>query len=41
MDNNLAERALRAQARDGKNYTFLASDRCGRTAAILYTVTGS
>ena len=41
IDNNLAERMLRAQAIGRKNYTFLGSDRGGRTAAILYTMTGS
>jgi hypothetical protein len=41
IDNNLAERLLRAQALGRKNYTFLGSDRGGRTAAILDTMTGS
>jgi transposase len=41
IDNNLAERMLRAQAIGRKNYTFLGSDRGGRTAAVLYTMTGS
>jgi transposase len=41
IDNNLAERMLRAQALGRKNYTFLGSDRGGRTAAVLYTMTGS
>jgi hypothetical protein len=41
IDNNLAERMLRAQAIGPKNYTFLGSDRCGRTAAVLYSFTGT
>jgi transposase len=41
IDNNLAERMLRAQALGRKNYTFLGSDRGGRTAAVLYTMTSS
>src|SRR5258705_13536934 len=41
IDNNLAERMLRAQALGRKNWTFLGSDRGGRTAAILYSLTGS
>jgi transposase len=41
IDNNLAERMLRAQALGRKDYTFLGSDRGGRTAAVLYTMTGS
>ncbi len=41
IDNNLAERMLRAQALGRKNYTFLGSDRGGKTAAVLYTMTGS
>ena len=41
IDNNLAERMLRAQALGRKNWTFLGSDRGGRTAAVLYSVTGS
>jgi hypothetical protein len=41
IDNNLAERMLRAQAIGRKNYMFVGSDRGGRTAAVLYTMTGS
>jgi hypothetical protein len=41
IDNNLAERVLRAQAIGRRNWTFLGSDRGGRTAAILCTMTGS
>jgi transposase len=41
IDNNLAERILRAQAIGRKNYTFLGSDRGGRTAAVLYSFTGT
>ena len=41
IDNNLAERMLRAQAIGRRNWTFLGSDRGGRTAAILYSLTGS
>src|SRR5262249_15209067 len=41
IDNNLAERMLRAQAIGRKNYTFLGSDRGGRTAAVLYSFTGT
>lgn len=41
IDNNLAERSLRAQAIGRKNYLFVGSDRGGRTAAILYSLVGS
>jgi transposase len=41
MMNNLAERMLRAQALGRKNWTFLGSDRGGRTAAVLYSLTGT
>jgi hypothetical protein len=41
MMNNLAERMLRTQALGRKNWTFLGSDRGGRTAAVLYSFTGS
>jgi transposase len=41
IDNNLAERMLRAQAIGRKNWTFLGSDRGGRTAAVLYSFTGT
>ena len=41
IDNNLAERMLRAPAIGRRNWTFLGSDRGGRTAAVLYSLTGS
>ena len=41
MMNNTAERMLRAQALGRRNWTFLGSDRGGRTAAVLYSLTGS
>jgi hypothetical protein len=41
IDNNLAERMLRAQAIGRRNGTFLGSDRGGRTAAVLYSFTGT
>jgi hypothetical protein len=41
IDNNLAEGMLRAQAIGRRNWTFLGSDRGGRTAAILYSFTGT
>ena len=41
MMNNLAEMMLRAQAIGRKNCTFLWSDRGGRTAAVLYSLTGT
>jgi transposase len=41
IDNNLAERMLRAQAIGRRNWTFLGSDRGGRTAAVLYSLTGT
>jgi transposase len=41
MMNNLAERMLRAQAIGRRNWTFLGSDRGGRTAAVLYCLTGT
>jgi hypothetical protein len=41
VDNNLAEQMLRAQALGRKTWTFLGSGRCGRTAAILYSLTDS
>lgn len=41
IDNNLAERMLRAQAIGRRNWTFLGSDRGGRTAAVLYSLTGA
>ena len=41
IDNNLAERMLRAQAIGRRNWTFLGSDRGGHTAAVLYSLTGT
>jgi transposase len=41
IDNNLAERMLRAQALGRRNWTFLGSDRGGLTAAVLYSFTGT
>jgi hypothetical protein len=41
IDNNLAERMLRSQAVGRRNWTFLGSDRGGRTAAVLYSLTGT
>ncbi len=37
IDNNAAERALRAIAVGRKNYLFFGSDAGGETAAVLYT----
>jgi Transposase IS66 family/IS66 C-terminal element len=39
IDNNTAERALRAVAIGRKNYLFFGSDVGGKTAAVLYTFT--
>jgi transposase len=39
IDNNPAERALRAVAIGRKNYLFFGSDVGGETAAVLYTFT--
>ena len=39
IDNNAAERALRAVAIGRKNYLFFGSDVGGETAAVLYTST--
>jgi transposase len=39
IDNNAAERALRAVAIGRKNYLFVGSDNGGHTAAVLYTMT--
>src|SRR5262249_14333572 len=39
--NTPAERMLRAQAIGRRNWTFLGSDRGGRTAAVLYSLTGT
>ena len=41
IDNNAAERALRAIAVGRKNWIYCGSDRGGRTAAILYSFTQS
>jgi hypothetical protein len=41
IDNILAERMLRAQAIGRRNWTFLGSDRGGRTAAVLYSLIGT
>jgi transposase len=41
MDNNAAERALRAVALGRKNYLFAGSDRGGQSAAVLYSLIGT
>jgi len=41
IDNNTAERALRAVALGRKNYLFAGSDNGGETAATLYSLLGS
>jgi transposase len=41
IDNNAAERALRAVALGRKNYLFAGSDRGGNRAAILYSLIGT
>jgi len=41
IDNNVAERALRAVAIGRKNWMFAGSDAGGQTAAVLYTVLGT
>ena len=41
IDNNAAERALRACAIGRKNWMFCGSDNGGRTAAVLFTMTAS
>jgi hypothetical protein len=38
IDNNAAERALRAVAVGRKNWVIVGSDRGGRTAAVLYSL---
>jgi hypothetical protein len=38
IDNNAAERALRAVAVGRKNWLFAGSDQGGETAAVLYTI---
>ena len=39
IDNNAAERAMRAIALGRKNYLFAGSDAGGETAASIYTIT--
>jgi transposase len=41
IDNNAAERALRAVALGRKNYLFAGSDSGGERAATIYSLTGS
>ena len=41
IDNNAAERALRAVALGRKNYLFAGSDRGGERAATLYSLIGT
>jgi transposase len=41
IDNNIAERALRAVALGRKNYLFAGSDTGGERAAIIYSLIGS
>jgi transposase len=41
IDNNAAERALRAVALGRKNYLFAGSDAGGERAAVLYSLLGS
>ena len=41
MDNNAAERALRAVALGRKNYLFAGSDVGGERAAAIYSLLGS
>src|SRR6516162_7519268 len=41
MDNNAAERALRAIALGRKNYLFAGSDAGGERAAAIYSLLGS
>jgi transposase len=41
MDNNAAERSLRAVALGRKNYLFAGSDRGGESAAVLYSLIGT
>lgn len=41
IDNNSAERALRAVALGRKNYLFAGSDRGGESAAALYSLIGT
>ena len=41
IDNNAAERALRAVALGRKNYLFAGSDRGGNSAAAIYSLIGT
>jgi transposase len=41
IDNNAAERALRAVAVGRKNYLFAGSDRGGESAAAIYSLIGT
>jgi transposase len=41
IDNNTAERALRAVALGRKNYLFAGSDAGGGRAAVIYSLLGS
>lgn len=41
MDNNAAERALRAVGVGRKNYLFLGSDARGERAATMYSLLGT
>ncbi len=41
IDNNDAERALRAVALGRKNYLFAGSDKGGERAAVLYSLIGT
>ena len=41
IDNNVSERALRAQVIGRRNWTFAGSDNGGRFAAILFSFTAS
>jgi len=41
IDNNIAERSLRAVALGRKNYLFAASDRGGESAAAIYSLIGT
>jgi transposase len=41
IDNNAAERALRAVALGRKNYLFAGSDRGGKSAAAIYSLIGT
>jgi hypothetical protein len=41
MDNNAAERSLRAVALGRKNFLFAGSDRGGESAAAIYSLIGT